>query len=268
MVFWLYPLIFSGYISLTNYNSLTGENTFIGTQNFVAMFSDSLFFKALANTSLFTFITVPITVSLALFFANLLNGKVWFKNFFRASFFVPSVTSVVVISLIFTNLYAIDGYANVILKYLGLPIVRSGWLLNKNTSLPAIMLMDIWASFGYYMVIFLAAMQTIPNSIYESTILNGASKWLVFRKITLPMLKPTIAFVLVINVIKSFQIFTEIFVMTKGGPQNSTTTLLYMIYQNAFEQINAVGYASAISFFLLAILLLFSFIQLKLLKDR
>jgi multiple sugar transport system permease protein len=268
-IFWLYPLLFTGYLSLTKYNSLTNVSEYIGLKNYIRMFNDAIFWKALKNTMFFTLGTVPFSTALAIFMASLLNSKVVkYKDFFRASFFLPSVTSLVVISLIFTNLYAKDGYVNFILSSLNLPFPVRGWLLNKNTSLIAIMIMDIWSSFGYYMVIFLAAMQALPKSMYDSAKIVGASHFYTLRRITIPMLKPTLVFVLVINVIKSFQIFIEIYIMTKGGPLHSTTTLVYMVFNNAFEKTNAMGYAAAISYFLFFILLLFSLIQIKLLNSN
>jgi len=132
----------------------------------------------------------------------------------------------------------------------------------------AIMLMDIWSAFGYYMVIFLAAMQAIPKSMYDAAKIAGASHFYTLLRITIPLLKPTLIFVLVINVIKSFQVFMEIYIMTKGGPLHSTTTLVYMIFTNAFEKTDAMGYAAAISYFLFFILLIISFIQIKLLRSK
>ncbi len=269
IIFWLYPLLYTGFLSLNSYDSITNENNFIGLANYEKMFIDPLFWKALANTSIFTLGTVPFTVAIALGLATLLNSKaVKFKEFFRASFFAPAITSVVVISLIFTNLYAKNGYINKILETLGLPASNLGWLSDPSTALPAIMLMDIWSACGYYMIIFLAAMQTIPQSLYDSAVLMGAKPFLVLRKITIPMIKSSLVFVLVINVIKSFQIFMEIYVMTKGGPLYSTTTLVYMVFTNAFEKSDSMGYAAAIAYFLFFLLLILSFIQLKLIKNK
>ena len=268
-IFWLYPFIFTGYLSLTKYNSLTNFSEFIGFQNYVRMFDDPIFWKALRNTVVFTLGTVPFTTVIAIFTASLLNSKVVkYKDFFRASFFLPTITSIVVLSLIFTNLYAKNGYINVILSTLGLPFPERGWLLEPNTSLLAIMLMDIWSAFGYYMIIFLAAMQAIPKSLYDAAKIAGASSFYTLRRITIPLLKPTLVFVLVINVIKSFQVFMEIYIMTKGGPLHSTTTLVYMIFTNAFEKTDAMGYAAAISYFLFFILLIVSFIQINLLRSK
>ncbi|MFW6276905.1 MAG: carbohydrate ABC transporter permease, partial [Bacteroidota bacterium] len=229
-----------------------------------------LFWKALGNTFFFTMGTVPLTTALAIFFAVLINSRlIKRKDFFRSTFFIPSVTSLIVVALIFSNLYARDGYINAIMSMLNLPYPESGWLLNPDTALLSVMAMDVWMATGYYMILFLSGMQTIPEDLYESAKLSGANAWQQFRRITLPLLKPTLLFVVIINTIKSFQVFIEIFVMTKGGPLNSTMTLVYMVYVNAFEKTDMMGYASALAYIVFILLLILSFIQAKLLKfDR
>lgn len=269
VIFWLYPILYTGFLSLTEYHTLTNSLDFIGLENYKKMFKDDIFFTALRNTLFFTLGTVPFTLSIALILANLLNNKlIKFRNFFRSSYFLPSITSLVVISLIFTNLYTSEGYINIILKSLGLPYSKLGWLNDTNTSFLSIMIMDIWSACGYYMVIFLAAMQTIPENLYDVAKLIGAKPFYTLRRITIPLIRPTIAFVLIINMIKSFQVFIEIYIMTKGGPLNSTTTLVYLIFTNAFEKTNTLGYASAIAYFLFFILLIISLFQLKLMKNK
>lgn len=269
LVFWLYPLIHAFWLSFTDYKTLTNQAVFVGIKNYKKLFNDDVFLIALKNTALFTFITVPITTAISLFLAVLLNNKfVRFKEFFRASYFLPSVTSMVVISLIFTILYSKSGYINFILSILGMPFPEKGWLMETSTALPAIMAMDIWLSVGYYMILFLAGMQTISDDLYNYAKTAGASAWQEFWMITIPLIKPTMLFVLVMNVIKSFQVFIEIYVMTKGGPLNSTTTLVYEVFVNAFEKGDMMGYASAIAVVLFIILIIISLIQMKLLKTE
>ncbi len=269
LVFWLYPLIHAFWLSFTDYKTLTNQAVFVGLKNYKKLFNDDVFLIALKNTALFTFITVPITTAISLFLAVLLNNKfVRFKEFFRASFFLPSVTSMVVISLIFTILYSKTGYINFILSILGMPYPEKGWLMETSTALPAIMAMDIWLSVGYYMILFLAGMQTISDDLYNYAKTAGANAWQEFWMITIPLIKPTMLFVLVMNVIKSFQVFIEIYVMTKGGPLNSTTTLVYEVFVNAFEKGDMMGYASAIAVVLFIILIIISLIQMKLLKTE
>lgn len=270
-VFWLYPLGYALYLSFTQYSTLSNTATWIGWENYQSLLNDSMFWKALTNTSLFTLGTVPFTTMIALLLAVILNSKMArFRDFFRAAYFMPTVTSLVVISLIFTNLYAKDGYVNALFALLGLPHPQQlGWLLTPSTALLSIMGMDVWMSVGYYMVLFLAGLQTIPADLYEAAHLAGASAWMQFRRITLPLLRPTLLFVVVINSIKSFQIFVEIYVMTKGGPlEGTTTTLVYEVYKNAFVKTDGMGYASALAYIVFIILLALSLLQMKLLQPK
>ncbi len=268
-VFWLYPLLYSAYMSLTEYSTLAGTAKYVGMKNYSAVLGDGLFWKALGVTAMFTFVTVPATTVLALLLAVGVNSHlVRFKEFFKVSYFTPSVTSMVVLALIFTNLYAKDGYINIICSMLNLPHPAKGWLLEPGTALWSIMAMDVWIASGYYMVLFLAGMQAIPDDHYEVARLAGAGPMARFFRITLPQLRSTLLFVIVINTIKSFQIFIEIFVMTKGGPMNETTSLVYMIFVNAFEKTDMMGYASALAYILFIILMILSFLQMKLMKVK
>lgn len=266
-IFWLYPLVYAFYLSLCDYETLTSKTKFIGFENYKRVFADPLFWKALKNTAVFTIVTVPITTAISLFLANLLNSKIIkFKNFFQSVFFAPSITSLVVISVIFVNLYSSEGYINNLFKMLHLPFPKLGWLQDERTALPAIMVMDIWMSVGYYMILFLASMQSIPKDYYEVAELYSATPWQKFWKITFPSIRPMFLFVIVLNSIKSFQIFVEIYVMTRGGPLHATTTLVYLIYENAFVKIDQMGYASAIAFVVFFLLLGLSILQIRLLK--
>jgi len=269
LVFWAYPLIYSLIMSFSEYKTLTNEMSFIGLGNYQKILNDVQFWNALKNTFIFTFGTVPITTIIAIFLAAFLNSKsIKYKGFFRSALFMPSITSLVVISLIFTNLYMKDGYINALLQFIGMPTPDKGYLLDINFSLPAIMFMDIWIASGYYMVLFLAGMQAIPKDLYEEAELSGASSLQKLFKITIPLLKPTILFVVVINTIKSFQVFIEIYIMTKGGPLDSTMTMVYYIFDNAFNNSNMMGYASAVAYVLFVILLIFSFVQMRLLREK
>jgi multiple sugar transport system permease protein len=199
----------------------------------------------------------------------LVNDKAAFlKELYKTSYFMPSVTSLVVISLIFSNLYTADGYVNTLLQMLGMPYPEKGWLMEPSTALLSIMAMDVWMAVGYYMILFLSGLQTIPDELYEAAELSGASPVRKFFSITLPMLKPTLLFVLVVNTIKSFQVFIEIFVMTKGGPLNETTTLVYLVFVNAFEKSDSMGYAAAMAYILFIILIILSLVQMRLLRTR
>jgi multiple sugar transport system permease protein len=267
LVFWLYPLGYSLYLSLSDYNSFTGEAVWVGLDNYIRMFGDENFLQALGNTVFFTVGTVPVTVALAVILAALINSKTTrFQSFFRATYFLPSVTSLVVVALVFTNLYSGNGYINTLLQALGLPYPEGSWLLDPDLALLSIMAMDVWMAIGYYMILFIAGMQSISPDLYDAAELAGASKFRQFISITLPLLKPTFAFVIIVNTIKSFQVFIEILIMTKGGPLGTTSTIVYQIYEEAFTHIGQMGYASAMAYFLFAVLIIFSVVQSKLLK--
>ncbi|MCJ7507233.1 MAG: sugar ABC transporter permease, partial [candidate division Zixibacteria bacterium] len=257
LLFWLFPLIYSFILSLTKYSVISGQIKWIGFSNYLQILKDNDFWTALKNTSIFVIGTIPFTTIIALFLAILVNQKIPLRGLFRAGFFVPSITSMVVIALIFTNLYAKNGYLSFLCQLAGLPVPENGWLFSTATALPSIMLMDIWMSIGYYMLLFLAALQAIPLEIYQSAEIFGANPWQKFWHITLPYLRPMTLFVVLINTIKSFQIFVEIFVMTKGGPLNSTLTTVYLVYDEGLHKFN-MGYASAMAYCLFLIIVIFS----------
>lgn len=268
LVFWLFPLLYSLYLSFTKYKTLTNEVTWIGFANYVKLFNDPAFIQSLRNTLIFVIGTIPFTMVFALLFATALNNVKRFQYFFRSVLFLPSVTSLIVIALIFTNLYSADGYINKLLEMAGFANSDKGWLLEPDYALPAVMVMDIWISIGYYTVLFLAAMQNVPKDYYEVADLEGSSRWQVLWRITLPLIKPTILFAVVLNTIKSFQVFAEIYVMTKAGPLGRTTTLVYSVYDNAFGKADGMGYASAIAYVLFFIIALFSAVEFRMLKER
>jgi multiple sugar transport system permease protein len=268
-IFWVYPLLHSFYLSFTRYSTLSNRATWVGFENYRRLLHDDVFWAALWNTLIFVIGTIPFTTIFALLLAVLLNRKIAWRDVYRSGYFIPSVTSIVVLSLIFTNLYARDGYLNTLLGMVGISGPVDGWLQNTSTALPAIMAMDVWIAIGYYVVLFLAALQTIPGELYEAADLDGASARTQFFRITLPGIRPMILFVLVINTIRSFQVFTEVYVMTKGGPVNSTTTLVYQVFQNAFDRADMMGYASAIAYVVFLLILAVSLLQFKVLgTDR
>lgn len=267
LVFWAYPLLYALYLSLTKYYTLTNRTVWIGLDNYAKLLHDPLFWQALWNTAIFVIGTIPFTMFFALFFAALLVRVERFQHLYRSVFFLPSITSLVVIALIFTNLYSSGGYINTLLRMSGIHGPERGWLLEPPLALPAIMAMDIWISIGYYAVLFLAAMQGVSQDYYEVAELEGTSKWKQFFTVTLPLIKPTLLFALVLNTIKSFQVFTEIYVMTRGGPLGKTTTLVYQVYSNAFESADTMGYACAMAYVLFAIIAVFSVIESRVLRN-
>lgn len=245
-LFFVFPFVFSFVLAFLKYNPLNVANTsWVGLENFARLFGDPRFARALGNTVIFVVGTVPLTTAAALGLAILLRGRIPGKGFLKAGFFFPSIISMVVISLLFKLFYAPSGGLNTALDTLGLS--GHGWLTDPRTALPAIMIMDVWAAVGYYALIFDAAFAGIPQEMYEAARLEGAGFKDTLRYVTIPMLLPVISFVLVINTIRSFQIFIEVFVMTQGGPLGATDTLVLYLYESAFRQLD-YGYASAIAY--------------------
>jgi multiple sugar transport system permease protein len=242
--------------------------TWIGLDNYRRLLEDDVFWTALGNTLIFVFGTIPFTTIFAIILAVMLDKVKVLRSFYRSAYFIPSVTALVVLSLIFTNLYAADGYINTLLQIVGLPWPEEGWLQSTSMALPAIMAMDVWIATGYYAILFLAALQTIPRELYEAAEIDGANAWQQFVKVTLPGLRPMLLFVVVLNTIRSFQVFTEVYVMTRGGPLNSTTTLVYEVYRNAFEQSDMMGYASAIAYVTFLLILGVSLVQMRMIRQN
>ena len=260
-LFGLYPFAFSLAASFTDYSPIRGGGTrFVGLANYARALADPAFWSALGNTGVFVFGTIPFTTALALGLALAVQPAFRGRTVFRVGFFVPSVVSVVVLSLVFKGLYAPDGALNGLLRTLHLP--APAWLLDPKTALPAIMAMDVWSASGYYMIIFLAGLEAIPRELYDAARLEGASPWTQLERITLPLLKPTLLFVLVVNTVRSLQIFAEVFVMTRGGPLHRTTTVVYYLYEEAFYRFD-LGYASAVAYLLFAVTLVLAWLQMR-----
>lgn len=267
IIFSAYPIIFSIYISFTDYSGLNPAMNFVGLKNYVNLFNDEIFLKAMKNTFIFVIGTIPFTTIISILLAVLINSKmVRCKGLFKAGFFLPSVMSMVVISTIWRYIYSADGILNYILKIFGIE-KNTGWLASPDTALLAIMIMDIWAAIGYYTIIFLSGLQSIPEELYESASIDGASSKDAFFRITLPLIKPTLFFVIAINTIRSFQIFAEIFTMTGGGPLNSTQTIVHYLYITGFRQFK-MGYASAMAYVLVIIILIITLIQQRALRSE
>ena len=264
-LFGVYPLLFSLLVSFTDYDPLGGTMAWVGAAQYARAMRDPVFWQSLKVTLYFVAGTIPFTTTLALALALLLNRPLRGRGFFRASFFLPTVISLVVVSLIFKQVYSPFGLLNMFLRALGME--GHPWLQDPLTALPAVMLMDVWAAVGYYMVIYLAGLQTIPAELYEAAALDGSDGWRRHRHVTLPLLLPTTLFVVVINTIRSLQVFIEIFVMTQGGPLDSTRTTVFYLYERAFRH-NDMGYASAIAYLLFLIILLASLARTRLFKPK
>ena len=266
MIFWAFPVIYSFVLSFTNY-SILGETSFVGLTNFVRLFGDPSFMQALGNTAFFVFGTIPFTTAIALVLAVLIAEKIPGHKIFQAGYFIPSITSMVVIALIFSSLYARGGYLHLLGRLIGIDVPENGYLFSTSTALPAIMIMDIWVAIGYYVLLFLAGIKSIPTEIFEAAKLDGAGFWRRIFSVTLPQITPILLFILVINTIRSFQVFIEIYVMTKGGPLGSTSTVVYFVFDEGLQKFN-MGYASAAAYLLFIIILLFSLLQMKLISRK
>jgi multiple sugar transport system permease protein len=271
LIFGLYPLVYSIMISFSRYDLLSSTFSPIGLKNYISIIFDKEFQRALWHTLVFCVGTVPFTIALSLFCAILINKKIPFRQLYQAGLFLPVTMSVVVIATVFTYIYSPKGLANAVLDFLGIIHPQSSWLNNPSSrldiSIPllSIMAMNVWASFGYYTILFLAGLQTLPDALYEAASLDGATEWQKFRYITLPQLKPIILLVIIINTIYSLQVFPEIFTMTMGGPLGSTTTAVYHIYELGFHRFD-MGKASAAAYILSVIIMIFSLAQMKFIK--
>ncbi|GAB2562641.1 carbohydrate ABC transporter permease [Spirosoma areae] len=237
-IFVFLPIAYSFFISFFDWNLVTNQRDFIGLGNYTKLFSDSLFWKSARNTIFYTIGVVPIQTFLALFLAFVMNQKIKGRTFFRVAFYVPAITSSVVTSTLFIALFSKQGLVNQLSGF------DNDWLTNPRTAMLTIMANNIWTTSGYFMVSFLAGLQSIPDSLYEAARIDGASTWQQFWKITVPMVRPVTYFVLVLGLIGCFQVFDQIFIMSAGGPVNSTTTMSYYVYVNGFKYFK-LGYAAA-----------------------
>jgi ABC-type sugar transport system permease subunit len=264
IVFLFIPMIVSFWWSLNDYTGLTAAK-FVGLNNYIKLLTDDkIFTKGLLNTTLFVLLGMSIGPTLGLLTALMLNQNVRFRSLYRTAYYLPVMTSLVVVSTIWVMLYNQNGLFNTILENLGLQKV--GWLSDPHVALISIAIASIWQGFGFETVVFLAALQSISRELYEAAMMDGAGAWAQFRYITLPSLRPVILFVYIIGIIGSYQVFDQIFVMTSGGPVHSTTTIVYYLY-NRFMN-HRLGYASAVAYILFAILVVFSYLQMRISREK
>lgn len=260
LLFWLGPVVASFFISFTDWE-LVGSPVWVGFQNYKQLFSDELFIKSLVNTAYYTVISVPLGMILSLLLAIAVNQKLKGVVFFRTAFFLPHISSMVAVALLWKWIYnAQYGLLNHFLGLFGSP--AQNWLGNLKLAMPALIVMSVWKGLGYNMMIWLAALQGIPEDLYEAARIDGANKWQQFKKITIPLLSPTTFLLLILGIIGSFQVFEQSYVMTKGGPAHATYTIVYYIFSNAFEWLR-MGYASAMAYILALIILALTIFQLK-----
>lgn len=267
LIFVVLPVLASFWLSFVEWNLLTPPK-FVGIQNYVQLLTrDSVFRKVAWNTLYFMLTVVPLQLAFGLALAVALNQQIRGRLFYRVLFFMPVVTTIVAGAIIFQFLLNRDFglFSNAIWKlaeWTGLGIQPPDFLNSSQWSKPSVVLLTLWKNVGFTMVIYLAALQGVPQELYDAADVDGASPWQRFRNVTMPLVSPTTFFLFVIQMIGAFQLFTEAFVMTRGGPAQSTLTVVYYIYQNAFE-FQKMGKASAIAWFLFLFIFLFTFFQTR-----
>ena len=269
LVFFFIPVILCFVLAFTNARLIAPEAPrFVGFDNFARLLEDPVFWKSLRNTFYFALVVVPVQSGLALVLALLVNARIGGVNFFRMLYFVPVVTSIVVVSILWRFMYQPDGLVNSLLQAFTFNVIQgTDWLNNPAAAMPAIMFMSIWQAVGFHMVIWLSGLQTIPAELYEAAELDGAGAWQKFAYVTWPGLRDTRTFILVTITIAALSLFAQINVMTEGGPLDATTTVVYQAVRVGYRQ-QETAYASAISLVFFALVLTVSLVQRYLTREK
>jgi len=264
-VFW--PALRAFYLSFTTYGlDVTAAPTWVGTENFRRLLQDEVFWQTLGNTLLYLAGVVPLLTLLSLGLAILVNRPLRGIHWLRVAYYAPVVISMVVAGIAWRWLYADNGLFNQVLQGLGLTTAGVPWLTSPALALVSVMAVTVWKGLGYYMVIYLAGLQGIPADLYEAAALDGADGWRRHRDITLPLMRPYMVLVAVISAINATKVFEEVFILTQGGPRNSSKTVVYYVYEQAFQQLE-ISYACTIGLGLFLIVLGLSALRLALGKD-
>ncbi len=258
-IFFFLPFIQTLGLSAFNYSESLYSPSFAGFKNYIQVFNDPVFVKVLFNTFMYLLIAVPFLTVFPLFLAVLVNQKLRVIKLYKVLIYLPVVVSIVVCAIAFKWLYAENGVLNYFLSVFGISPV--GWLTDPKYALFSVALVTIWKGIGYYMVIYLAALVGVPRELYEACEIDGANSWQKHFTVTIPHLMPTIALVSTVSAISAMKVFAEIYVMTKGGPLNSSKTIVYYIYERAFENLD-LGVASAMAVILLVIVLIMSAVNI------
>lgn len=260
-----FPLVFS-LVLLFHRWDIISPMVWVGLENFRKLLHDSLFWQAMTNTGVFLILHIPLQIVVALFLAVQLNSRIRLRGFFRAAFFLPVVLSGVVISILWDQLYAQDtGLINNLLAAWGFE--RVGWLTNPYLAMPSIAIMATWKNVGLYIVLFLIGLQSVPPQMYEAADLEGAGAWQKFRRITLPMINPTILMVVILSTIGGFSLFIEPYIMTGGGPLNRTLSAILYIYKQGFFFYH-MGYAATLGFAFALIVLTVVIVQRRVVEQE
>lgn len=260
-IFMALPILMGLYISFTDYNGFNQFN-FIGLKNYIDMFKDEYFLVSLKNNLLYTLVTVPGTIVFATLLAVVVNKGIKGSGLFKTLFFLPNISSMVAVGIVWSMIFnPVQGPLNQFLKGAGMENPPM-WLSSTSTALASVMLVAIWKQSGYYMIIILAGLQSVPIQLYEAASIDGANGVKKFFKITLPMISPTMFMVTILCIINSFQVFDLVNIMTQGGPGRSTNVLVYRIYQEGFQKLQ-FGYASSMAYFLFIIIMVITLIQFR-----
>lgn len=265
-IFFIYPIFYMIFLSFYNWDFINPVKEFVGFNNFVEMFQNSEFLQVLTNSLNYTILSVSLSIVISLGLAMWLNREGAWYGFVQGALFSPHIISLVSVSLVW--MWLMDpkfGLLNAILEMFGMQ--KLDWLSSPDSSLLSLVLVAVWKGVGYNALIFIAGLQSIPKDMYEASALDEANWWRIFYKITLPMLSPTLFFLIIINLIGSFQVFETIAIMTNGGPVNSTNTLVFYIYEYGFRYFK-IGYASAAGVVLLLVVGLLTLVYFKLLSRR
>ncbi len=265
LLFVSFPVVFSIILTFHKWNIISPME-YSGITNYVKLFADKTFFKSIFNTLIFLVIHIPLQIIVALFLAEVLNQNIRLRGLFRGAFFLPVIVSGVVVSMLWQQLYGFDtGLLNRLLTSIGLDKV--GWLIDPKIAMPSIALMATWKNVGLYIILFLVGLQTVPVQYYEAADLEGASHFQKFFKITLPMINPTIFMVVILSTIGGFSLFIEPYIMTGGGPLNSTVSAVLYIYKQGFFYYH-MGYAATLGLFFALIILAVVVIQKKFIEKN
>jgi multiple sugar transport system permease protein len=267
-IFTVAAVIYAFYLSFHEWNILEPAKPYVGLDNYSRLLGDERFGGAVFNTLVYTAASVPLTMGLGLLIALLLNIQIRARGFFRTLFYLPVVTPLVIAAIIWKWVYNGDfGLLNYYLIQIGVIDEPLLWLADPNLAMPAVIITSVWKSVGFSMVVYLAGLQSIPEDFYDAAKVDGAVGWQRLKDITIPLLSSTTLFLAVVSVLGAFQVFTEVFIMTNGGPLGRTTTIVFHIYQTAFKFFD-MGYASAMAFGMFAMMFAFTLVQLRVMRGE
>ncbi len=259
LIFFFIPFFQTIGLSFLNYSNNIYNPSFAGLENYIQILHNPIFYKVMWNTLLYLVVAVPILAIIPLFLAILINQKIKGITLYKILIYLPVIVSIVVAAIAFKWLYAQQGILNYLLNVMHINSI--GWLTDPKYAIYSVIIVTIWKGIGYYMMIYLAALMSVPKELYEACDIDGANFLTKHLTVTVPHIMPTIALVTTISSISAMKIFAEIYVMTKGGPLNSTKTIVYYIYEKAFENLD-LGYASAMAVILLVIVMAFSLVNI------